>query len=138
MEGRPTRHGNDPADLFPQNFFQPRLGHLLIWALAAAIEPALELADTHRAFGLGLLDADDPAGCGAEGCVRELALEFGACAETLVLVARRLDGLEKLRAELLSHHPRLNNSEASTLFEIVRDFLTSLFAVVDRDLAGLV
>jgi short-subunit dehydrogenase len=39
------------------------------------------------------------------GIGHELALEFGACAETLVLVARRLDRLEKLRAELLERHP---------------------------------
>jgi len=43
----------------------------------------------------------------SSGIGRELALEFGACAETLVVVARRLDRLEKLRAELLSHHPGL-------------------------------
>jgi short-subunit dehydrogenase len=43
----------------------------------------------------------------SSGIGRELALEFGAVAETLVAVARRLDRLEKLRAEMLSHHPRL-------------------------------
>jgi short-subunit dehydrogenase len=43
----------------------------------------------------------------SSGIGRELALEFGARAETLVVVARRLDRLEKLQAELLSHHPRL-------------------------------
>lgn len=43
----------------------------------------------------------------SSGIGRELALEFGARAATLVLVARRLDRLEKLRAELLSHHPGL-------------------------------
>ncbi|MBV9767252.1 MAG: SDR family oxidoreductase [Acidobacteriaceae bacterium] len=41
------------------------------------------------------------------GIGHELALEFGARAETLVLVARRVDRLEELRAELLTHHPRL-------------------------------
>lgn len=41
------------------------------------------------------------------GIGRELALEFGACAETVVLVARRLDRLEKLRAELLAHYAGL-------------------------------
>jgi uncharacterized protein len=41
------------------------------------------------------------------GIGHELALEFGPCAETLVLVARRLDRLEKLRAELLARHPGL-------------------------------
>lgn len=41
------------------------------------------------------------------GIGHELALEFSACAETLVLVARRLDRLEKLRAELLERHPGL-------------------------------
>jgi short-subunit dehydrogenase len=41
------------------------------------------------------------------GIGRELALEFGARAETLVLVARRLDRLDKLRAELLERHPGL-------------------------------
>ena|SRR5579863_5133230 len=43
----------------------------------------------------------------SSGIGRELALEFGACAETVVLVARRLDRLEKLRTELQSHHPGL-------------------------------
>lgn len=42
------------------------------------------------------------------GIGRELALEFGACAETLVLVARRLDRLVKLRDELLERYPGLN------------------------------
>jgi uncharacterized protein len=41
------------------------------------------------------------------GIGRELALRFGARAQTLVLVARRLDRLEKLRAELLERHPGL-------------------------------
>jgi short-subunit dehydrogenase len=41
------------------------------------------------------------------GIGHELALEFGARAETLVLAARRLDRLEKLRAELLGRHPGL-------------------------------
>jgi uncharacterized protein len=41
------------------------------------------------------------------GIGRELALEFGARAETLVLAARRLDRLEKLPAELLGRHPGL-------------------------------
>jgi short-subunit dehydrogenase len=41
------------------------------------------------------------------GIGRELALGFGACAETLVLVARRLDRLEKLREDLLGRHPEL-------------------------------
>ncbi|MGA8594228.1 MAG: SDR family oxidoreductase [Bryobacteraceae bacterium] len=41
------------------------------------------------------------------GIGRELALEFGACAETLVLAARRLDRLEKLRDELLGRYPGL-------------------------------
>jgi short-subunit dehydrogenase len=35
------------------------------------------------------------------GIGRELAVEFGPRSETLVLVARRLDRLERLRAELL-------------------------------------
>jgi short-subunit dehydrogenase len=34
------------------------------------------------------------------GIGRELALEFGARAEMLMLVARRLDRLERLRADL--------------------------------------
>ena len=41
------------------------------------------------------------------GIGHELALEFGACAETLVLVARRLDRLERLREELLRRYPGL-------------------------------
>jgi short-subunit dehydrogenase len=41
------------------------------------------------------------------GIGREIALEFGSRAETLVLVARRVDRLEKLRAELLERHPEL-------------------------------
>jgi NAD(P)-dependent dehydrogenase (short-subunit alcohol dehydrogenase family) len=36
----------------------------------------------------------------SSGIGRELALEFGAVAETLVAVARRLDRLEKLRADV--------------------------------------
>jgi short-subunit dehydrogenase len=45
---------------------------------------------------------------GASGGIgRELALEFGSRAETLVVVARRLDRLEKLRAELLAQHSAL-------------------------------
>jgi uncharacterized protein len=38
------------------------------------------------------------------GIGRELALEFGARAETLVLVARRLDRLEQLRTDLLERY----------------------------------
>jgi short-subunit dehydrogenase len=41
------------------------------------------------------------------GIGRELALEFGARAETLVLVARRLDRLEALKAELAGRYPGL-------------------------------
>lgn len=41
------------------------------------------------------------------GIGRELALEFGARAETLVLVARRLDRLEQLRADLIQRYPEL-------------------------------
>src|SRR5262249_23194101 len=41
------------------------------------------------------------------GIGRELALEFGARAEMLVLVARRLDRLEALKAELAGRYPRL-------------------------------
>jgi uncharacterized protein len=41
------------------------------------------------------------------GIGHELATEFGACAETLVLVARRLDRLERLREELLGRYPAL-------------------------------
>lgn len=41
------------------------------------------------------------------GIGRELALEFAERVETRVLVARRLDRLERLRVELLERHPRL-------------------------------
>ena len=41
------------------------------------------------------------------GIGRELALEFGARAEMLVLVARRLDRLEALKAELAGRYPGL-------------------------------
>jgi short-subunit dehydrogenase len=41
------------------------------------------------------------------GIGRELAREFGARAETLVLVARRLERLEMLRKELLRRYPGL-------------------------------
>jgi short-subunit dehydrogenase len=41
------------------------------------------------------------------GIGHELALEFGACAETLALVARRLDRLERLREELVGRYPGL-------------------------------
>ena len=41
------------------------------------------------------------------GIGRELALEFGARAEMLVLVARRLDRLEVLKAELAGRYPGL-------------------------------
>ena len=43
----------------------------------------------------------------SSGIGRELALEFGARAATLVLVARRLDRLEHLRVQLLGRHPGL-------------------------------
>ena len=43
----------------------------------------------------------------SSGIGRELALEFGARAETLVLVARRMDRLEQLRKELLGRYPGL-------------------------------
>ena len=43
----------------------------------------------------------------SSGIGRELALQFGARAETLVLVARRLDRLERLREELLGRYPGL-------------------------------
>ena len=41
------------------------------------------------------------------GIGRELALEFGARAEMLVLVARRMDRLEALKAELAGRYPGL-------------------------------
>jgi hypothetical protein len=41
------------------------------------------------------------------GIGRELALEFGARAGTLVLVARRLDRLKQLRDELVGRYPEL-------------------------------
>lgn len=43
----------------------------------------------------------------SSGIGRELALEFAPRAETLVLVARRADRLEKLRDDLLVRHPHL-------------------------------
>lgn len=43
----------------------------------------------------------------SSGIGRELALEFGARAETLVLVARRLDRLQALQDELLRRFPEL-------------------------------
>ena len=43
----------------------------------------------------------------SSGIGRELVLEFGARAETLVLAARRLDRLESLREELLGRYPGL-------------------------------
>ena len=43
----------------------------------------------------------------SSGIGRELVLEFGARAETLVLVARRLDRLEQLRQQLRERHPGL-------------------------------
>ena len=39
---------------------------LLVRALAAAIEPGLELADTDGVFGLGLVDADGQSGRAAK------------------------------------------------------------------------
>jgi short-subunit dehydrogenase len=44
----------------------------------------------------------------SSGIGRELALEFGARAETLVLAARRLDRLEQLREQLRGRYPGLN------------------------------
>jgi hypothetical protein len=54
-----------PAKLL-EHFAQPIFQHLLIRALAAAVEPGLELADTDGVFGLGLLDEDVQAGREAE------------------------------------------------------------------------
>ncbi|MBV9762838.1 MAG: SDR family oxidoreductase [Acidobacteriaceae bacterium] len=42
------------------------------------------------------------------GIGRELAVEFAGRAEKLALVARRVERLEKLRAELLARHPKLS------------------------------
>ena len=42
------------------------------------------------------------------GIGRELAFQLAARAGTLVLLARRLDRLERLRTELLARHPQLN------------------------------
>jgi hypothetical protein len=68
-----------PTPYVPKSLPQPRLRDLLIRALAAAVEPALELADTHRVLGLRLLDADGRPRCWAEGRVRESAsAELGA------------------------------------------------------------
>jgi hypothetical protein len=47
--------GSDPTDLLPPNPPQPRLRDVLIRALAAAIEPALKLANADGLLGLGLL-----------------------------------------------------------------------------------
>lgn len=44
----------------------------------------------------------------SSGIGRELALEFAPRSQMLVLVARRTDRLERLRAELLARHPNLN------------------------------
>lgn len=44
----------------------------------------------------------------SSGIGRELAREFAARANALVLVARRLDRLQELRDELSQQHPRLN------------------------------
>lgn len=43
----------------------------------------------------------------SSGIGRELALQFAARSQALVLIARRTDRLERLRAELLTHHPDL-------------------------------
>lgn len=43
----------------------------------------------------------------SSGIGRDLAREFASRAETLILVARRLDRLEQLRAELLGRYPKL-------------------------------
>jgi len=44
----------------------------------------------------------------SSGIGRELALEFAPRSQALILVARRLDRLERLRDELLARHPHLN------------------------------
>jgi uncharacterized protein len=59
------------------------------------------MADDKRNHGTVLITG------ASAGIGRELALEFSACSETLVLIARRLDRLERLRDELLGHYPRL-------------------------------
>ena len=46
----------DPERTASQHFAQAAFQHLLIRALAAAFEPALELADTDGVLGLELLD----------------------------------------------------------------------------------
>ncbi len=43
----------------------------------------------------------------SSGIGRELALEFAPHSDALVLVARRIERLERLRAELLARHPNL-------------------------------
>lgn len=44
----------------------------------------------------------------SSGIGRELALEFAARSQALILVARRLDRLERLRTDLLERHPAVN------------------------------
>jgi hypothetical protein len=51
-----------------QHFAQAAFQYLLIRTLAAAIEPALELADADRVLGLGLLDANGNRLASAKHC----------------------------------------------------------------------
>lgn len=58
----------------------------------SAIAPVLELADTDRVLGLGLLDADGQAGRGAECRVRESAsAELGELEHGRLVDRRRCD-----------------------------------------------
>ena len=76
------------------------------------------------------------------GIGRELALEFGARAEMLVLVARRLDRLERLRADLLDCYPGLkvvvfaadlsDEHDIEALLERVREHTGSVDVLVNN------
>lgn len=66
------------------------------------------------------------------GIGRELALEFGARAETLVVVARRLDRLEQLRAELLEQYPGLKVVALAADLSDEHDIETLLERVAER------
>jgi short-subunit dehydrogenase len=70
-------------------------------AVRIGLERSSEMTTNNNNHGTVLITG------ASAGIGRELALEFSARAETLVVVARRLDRLEQLRADLLSQHPEL-------------------------------